>query len=61
MKKIFFLVMLSVLSLSAMAQYAEDTENGIVSLDVICAIPEKYDIGKRPLFVGTSQCQGQLG
>ena len=24
-------------------------ENGIVSLDVICAIPEKYDIGKRPL------------
>ena len=32
MKKIFFLVMLSVLSLSAMAQYAEDTENGIVSL-----------------------------
>ena len=24
-------------------------ENGIVSLDVICAIPEKYDIGKSPL------------
>ena len=24
-------------------------ENGIVSLDVICAIPEKYDLGKRPL------------
>ena len=24
-------------------------ENGIISLDVICAIPEKYDIGKRPL------------
>lgn len=24
-------------------------ENGIVSLGVICAIPEKYDIGKRPL------------
>lgn len=24
-------------------------ENGIVSLDVISAIPEKYDIGKRPL------------
>lgn len=24
-------------------------ENGIVSLDVICSIPEKYDIGKRPL------------
>ncbi len=24
-------------------------ENGIVSLDVIYAIPEKYDIGKRPL------------
>ena len=24
-------------------------ENGIVPLDVICAIPEKYDIGKRPL------------
>ena len=23
-------------------------ENGIVPLDVICAIPEKYDIGKRP-------------
>jgi len=24
-------------------------ENGIVPLEVICAIPEKYDIGKRPL------------
>lgn len=24
-------------------------ENGIVSLGVICSIPEKYDIGKRPL------------
>ena len=24
-------------------------ENGIVPLDVICAIPEKYNIGKRPL------------
>ncbi len=24
-------------------------ENGIVPLDVICSIPEKYDIGKRPL------------
>ena len=24
-------------------------ENGIVPLDVVCAIPEKYDIGKRPL------------
>ena len=24
-------------------------ENGIVPLNVICAIPEKYDIGKRPL------------
>ena len=26
-------------------------ENGIVPLDVVCAIPEKYDIGKRPLSI----------